>query len=94
MATIAAGMITTLFDELLTAVHAKLTHVHPPVGMRIFAALFDWDVFIDNFAALRAAADGCVGVSVIQIRARIRGHLYYVELVEVLSVSTELGTKT
>ena len=57
-----------LLDELLPAIDAELTLLCPPGGMDLLAALLDRDLVIDNRAAVRTAANSCIGCAVIQIR--------------------------
>ena len=65
---------SVLLDQLLSAVHAELTLLHPSRGMVLLAALLDRDLVIDHRTAVRTAANRCVGRAVIHIRTRFRPH--------------------
>ena len=74
---------SVLLDQLHSAVHAELTLLHPTSAMGLLAALLDRDLVIDHHAAVRTAANGCVGRAVIQIRTRFRLHCCsFVERIE------------
>ena len=43
--------------QFLTTVPAEPTHVHSLSDVRLLTALFDWNLFVDEFAAVRAVTN-------------------------------------